>query len=140
VLNISQDKPGFAYLLVTRPSNQVNSQVPPGTATRFQRVPGAQRSHGGRQLTASQGSITVLPREVGARASGAAFVPPCRAALPCEQFLGSAQDYTSPGAEVLVHSKCVPIAKISEQATELVTSLANNTLYRVVVVPKDRNK
>lgn len=27
VFNISQDKPGFAYLLVTKPANQVNSQV-----------------------------------------------------------------------------------------------------------------
>lgn len=27
VFNISQDKPGFAYLLVTKPTNQVNSQV-----------------------------------------------------------------------------------------------------------------
>lgn len=27
VFNISQDKPGFAYVLVTRPQNQVNPQV-----------------------------------------------------------------------------------------------------------------
>lgn len=27
VFNISQDKPGFAYLLVTKPANQINSQV-----------------------------------------------------------------------------------------------------------------
>jgi hypothetical protein len=27
VFNISQDKPGFAFLLVTKPTNQVNSQV-----------------------------------------------------------------------------------------------------------------
>lgn len=30
VYNISQDKPGFAYLLVTKPHNQVNSQVHTG--------------------------------------------------------------------------------------------------------------
>lgn len=27
VFNISQDKPGFAYVLVTRPQNQINPQV-----------------------------------------------------------------------------------------------------------------
>jgi hypothetical protein len=180
VFNISQDKPGFAYLLVTRPANQVNTevsmgqpvdrinccgrwppgchanpvacmllpQVAPGTASGFKQVPGARRSRGGRQLTAAAAttttiataSLAVLPQQLTSLTSGAAFLPPCRTALPCQQYLGSAQDYTSPGAEVLVYSQCVPVAKITQQASALVTSLANNTLYRVAIVPTDRNK
>lgn len=82
----------------------------------------------------------MLPQESGATLSGSTFLPPCRTALPCEQYLGSAQDYVNSDSEVLVFSKCVPVAKITDEASALVTSLANNTLYRVAVIPTDRNK
>lgn len=119
----------------------VSLQVAPGTATPFAQVPGARRSRGRRQLTATSGSdLLILPPEQGASSSGAAFLPPCRTALPCEAYLGTAQEYVSSRAETVVFQKCVPIAKITEETSALVTSLANNTLYKVTVIPTDLSK
>jgi hypothetical protein len=53
--------------------------------------------------------------------------------------MGTAREYLS-SAESVVFQKCVPIAKITEEANALVTSLANNTLYRVTLIPTDLNK
>ena len=67
-------------------------------------------------------------------------MPPCKTALPCEAYLGTAQEYVSSRAETVVFEKCVPFAKITEETNALVTSLANNTLYRVTIIPTDLNK
>lgn len=117
-------------------------QVKAGTATRFTQVPGARRSRGTRQLqqTPVTTNLLVLPPEQGASSSGAAFLPPCKTPLPCEAYMGTAREYVNSGAETVVFQKCVPIAKITEETNALVTSLANNTLYRVTIIPTDLNK
>lgn len=118
-----------------------NVQVPAGTATPFTQVAGARRSRGTRQLTeATSTNVLVLPPEQGASISGSAFLPPCRTALACEAYMGSAREYLSSAAETVVFQKCVPIAKITKEANALVTSLANNTLYKVTIIPTDSSK
>jgi hypothetical protein len=94
----------------------------------------------GRQLTQTAtptSNLVILPPEQGASSSGAAFLPPCRTQLPCEAYVGTAREYVD---EALVFQKCVPIAKITEETQALVTSLANNTLYKVTIIPTDLNK
>lgn len=118
------------------------TQVKAGTATPFTQIPGAKRSRGTRQLTQTPvtTNLLVLPPEQGASSSGAAFLPPCRTPLPCETYMGTAREYVNSAAESVVFQKCVPIAKITEETDALVTSLANNTLYRVTIIPTDLNK
>jgi hypothetical protein len=84
--------------------------------------------------------LLVLPPEQGASSSGAAFLPPCKTALPCDAYIGTAREYVQSSGDTVVFQKCVPIAKITEETNALVTSLANDTLYRVTVIPTDLYK
>jgi hypothetical protein len=82
----------------------------------------------------------VLPPESGASSSGDAFLPPCKTSLPCDAYVGTAREYVAGGADTVVFQRCVSIAKITEATSALVTSLTNNTLYKVTIIPTDLNK
>jgi hypothetical protein len=94
-----------------------------------------------RQLAAVSGtSLMVLPPETGASSSGDAFLPPCKTSLPCDAYVGTAREYAASAADAVVFQRCLPIAKITEATSALVTSLSNNTLYKVTIIPTDLNK
>ncbi len=77
------------------------------------------------------------PPSVCLSGGGDAFQPPCGAPAPC-QPAQAVQDYVNTANEVLVAVHCLPIAEISSSPYNLTqTTLQNNTLYKVSVIPTD---
>jgi hypothetical protein len=164
VAGLGQDKPGFAYVIVTKPRNQAANgkvrraacvqrfcrraaaalphpdaflfgpQVAPGTGSAFAAVPGARRRRA-RQLRQAT-SLAVLPPEAAAPAAGTAMLPPCAAQVACSAA-DAVEGYIAAGAEAVVHSECVAVQRITDVSSVVASSLQNDTLYRVLLVTRD---
>lgn len=76
------------------------------------------------------------PDPAGAAAIGAAFSPPCLQRAPCDTAAAAAL-LAEPSVEALVFSQCVPIERITASSSVMVAGLANDTVYRVVLLLSD---
>jgi len=136
---VGQDKPGFVHIIITRPSIQ-GTKLLPGTATNFTRM-ATSATQRRRRLVQQSSNLTALAPDAGGGGftAGTTFFPSCPAALPCDTAVANAAFAPASSGAVVVHSECLPVQRITEEHTVLVASpaLANDTLYRVLMVTTD---
>ena len=102
-------------------------------ATNFTHVPLAHRRL--RRLRESEGNLTTLGPVGEAAAAGDAFRPACPVVTPCDTAAATSGLLSVDDA--VVHSQCVHVQQITVESSVLVTSLHNDTQYRLLVVTTD---
>jgi hypothetical protein len=68
--------------------------------------------------------------------AGTAFLPSCPVTTQCSTA-AAIDSFVTLSVEAVVHSECIPVPRIRNVASVVVSSLANDTLYRVLVVTSD---
>lgn len=112
-------------------------QVAAGTATPFTRAAAAARRRARHLLQTSPLPQLLPPTEpTGQQAYGDMFLPPCSRPAPC-QTAEAVADWTHDTAETVVAAQCLPMGQINALYNQTQTLLANDTLYKVLVVPTD---